>query len=71
MSEKGDNVKPGYTTTEFWLTLLAQVLAFLQLLGVLGQADADELSGVIAPAITSVLPLVLYIWSRTRVKANR
>lgn len=62
-------MKPGYMTTEFWLTLLAQVLAALQLFGVIGQAEANEWSEMIAPAITAVVPLALYIWSRTRIKA--
>lgn len=63
-------MKPGWQTTEFWLTVANTVLMVLVALNVLQQNEADELSALLAPFIGALIPLVAYIVSRTVVKAS-
>ena len=63
------DIKPGYKTTEFWLTILTTGVMVLVATGVIGQADADTINELGAELIAAVLPIALYIWSRTRVKS--
>lgn len=60
-------MKPGIKTTELWVALAAQVIALLQVYGVLGQDEASAWLQL-ATAIIAVIPAALYIWSRTEVK---
>lgn len=64
------NDKPGIKTSEFWLTLANTILMVLVAVGTITQNDANEISDLVAPLIGAVLPIVAYIWSRTRVKAR-
>lgn len=67
--------KPGWMTTEFWLTLVAQVVALLVLFGVVSVADKDSVTGTMGRAVENVFAVVgsaaaiwQYIRSRTDVK---
>lgn len=62
-------MKDGYKTTEFWLTLVTTVLMVLVALGVIGEDQAQEIEGLVEPLVAAVIPIVLYIISRTVVKA--
>ena len=62
--------KSGIKTTEFWLTIANTALMALVAFGVVGQPDADELGGLVAPLIGAVVPIVAYIYSRAKVKAG-
>lgn len=69
------DIKPGYKTTEFWISLAANVVALLVIMGIVtpeSQADLVEatsriVEGVFA-VITSVTAIIAYIRSRTKVK---
>ena len=63
-------MKPGYKTTEFWLTIANTALMALVAFGVVGQSDADETRGLVAPLIGAVVPIVAYIYARAKVKAG-
>uniref|UniRef100_A0A6M3KTB0 Uncharacterized protein n=1 Tax=viral metagenome TaxID=1070528 RepID=A0A6M3KTB0_9ZZZZ len=62
-------LKPGYKTTEFWTVMANAVFMALVSFGLIEQASADALLALIVTLIAAVLPMVLYIWSRTQVKA--
>lgn len=68
--------KPGYRTTEFWLSLLAQGLPLLVLTGVLSpdQAGAVTTTGgeiikAAAALLAAAAPATAYVWTRGRGKA--
>lgn len=61
--------KPGIKTTEFWLTLASLVLGALISLGVIDTGQADDIAKIATPLITAALPVIMYIWSRTKVKS--
>lgn len=72
------DVKPGIKTTEFWLTLTAQLIPLLVIFGVLNSDEASDLSEAVAQLITAIgavvasaAPIVAYIQSRTRVKSGQ
>ena len=69
-------MKPGYQTTEFWLTLVSQVVPVLVLTGVLDPEDATGVQDGAANAIVTgaaflqaVATAVMYIYNRARIKA--
>lgn len=69
-------MKSGYKTTEFWLTLLAQVLPVLVLTGVLTPNEAETVQNVAGNAITAgfafggaLIALAVYVYGRAKVKA--
>lgn len=57
--------KPGYTTTEFWLTLLNQLAAFAAIVhpGFHVPVDVQAVAGAAGLVGTAV-----YTWQRSRVK---
>ncbi len=68
-------MKPGYMTTEFWLTLLAQVVPILVLTGVVSSADAQGVTDSTTHAVegigstaVAVAALWKYIQSRADLK---
>lgn len=70
-------MKEGYKTTEFWLTLLAQLLGVAVLFGVINAEQVKTLNDAIAVAVQAVVglwvavaPLVEYIKSRAAVKTS-
>ena len=65
-----NEIKPGYKTTEFWITLVSGVAGVARLLGLIGPDDERELVDLLPPVIVATVPLVMYVWSRTRVKVS-
>lgn len=68
-------MKPGYQTTEFWVTILTQIIAILVLTGKISASDAgmlkDSLAQIVehgAALIASAAVVYKYIQSRTDVK---
>src|SRR5262245_24788015 len=51
-------MKPGYQTTEFWHALIAQVLAFLTLMGVLSTNDSKTLEEALGKGVAAVFALI-------------
>ena len=66
MSEETKTTKPGYKTTEFWLTTAAAVLGMLFASGALGDGGKDM---QIASLVASILATLGYTVSRTKAKA--
>ena len=67
-------MKPGYQTTEFWITLVAQVVGVLQVLGVVSSEHATTINqgmGQIIGGLVMVLPALAYIYSRTKAKVAK
>jgi heme/copper-type cytochrome/quinol oxidase subunit 4 len=62
--------KSGVYTTEFWITVVTTVLSFLVAFNVLSSEEAETWKGMIVALIPGVITLVMYIWSRTRVKQH-
>ena len=69
-------MKPGYKTSEFYVTIFAALGSLAVAFGVLAQAEADSLStaiGQLASAIIvlvgAVQPVVAYIKGRAEVKS--
>lgn len=69
--------KPGIKTSEFWLTLAAQVVPLLVIFGVISQAEAHTLAEAVGQLIVAVAatgaaaaPVWKYIDSRTKVKTG-
>ena len=62
--------KPGYLTTEFWATILNAVAMFIVALGVVSQEQVDQVIGLIIALVGAVIPIVVYIWSRAKVKTQ-
>jgi hypothetical protein len=68
-------MRPGWQTSEFWITLVGQVLALCVLLGLVQPADQEHLQSTLNQAITavfgltaSVITIVHYVHSRTALK---
>jgi hypothetical protein len=68
-------MRPGYKTTEFWITLTGQIIALCVILRLVNPADAEHLQTTISSAIagafavvTSAVTIVHYIGSRTALK---
>jgi hypothetical protein len=61
-------MKPGYTTTEFFLTVLSLLLSALMSFGVLTNDEANQWYDLVAPVVTATVPLVIYIWTRAKLK---
>lgn len=73
-----NDVKPGWKTTEFWITLLGQVLALLVALGVVQTSDAGLLGNALSNSITAIATLlanalivVNYVRGRAHLKATQ
>jgi hypothetical protein len=48
-------VKPGYKTTEFWLTIIATVIGLLESSGVIGAGtQAEHVIGMVAGILTAL-----------------
>lgn len=68
-------MKPGWKTTEFWMTLLTQLVGLLVILGVISTQDRASIEGALSSAITAVVTLIAqvsvlwkYIQDRTQLK---
>jgi len=51
-------MKPGWQTTEFWTTILAQVLALAALLGLITSSDSALLGDALGKCVTAVVMLL-------------
>jgi hypothetical protein len=70
-------MKPGYRSSEFWITVVGQCLALLALTGAINVGDKDKLETALANAITagftligSAAVVIRYISSRTELKGR-
>jgi len=61
--------KPGYRTTEFWLSVVATMLGFLMASGVF--SDQESIAAKIVGAVVAALTAMGYTAGRARVKAER
>lgn len=63
-------IKPGYKTTEFWLTLLAMLLSTLLASGVMDDVKEDSIWGKIVGGAVAILVTLGYQVRRTKVKTE-
>lgn len=64
-------VKPGWKTTEFWVQVAAQIIAFMVAIGVLASDKADavmKVIGAVVAVIASIGGAVSYGINRTNLK---
>ena len=68
-------LKPGWKTTEWFITVFSSVIAFLVILGYVKKEDADTLNNSIGNIVVAVSALITqgliiwrYIQSRTELK---
>ena len=67
VSPQAAGVKPGYQTSEFWLTALHSICALVAQSGAIqGFQDPTTKATTLGSAVMS---LAAYIWSRTKAKA--
>jgi len=64
------NIKSGYRTTEFWITLATQVIGIFTIAGVIGQDQSTQLVKAISDIIIILAPAVIYIYNRTWLKSK-
>ena len=66
-------MKPGYKTTEFWLTLLAQIIGLLTMTGVIKPEEATPYlqgGGQLVGGLMTVIPQIAYAFSRGKAKTT-
>ena len=70
-------MRPGWQTTEFWMTLIVQGVAMVVLFKVIPGADQATVEGILSDGTTHAFALIgsmlsawKYIKSRTEVKSN-
>lgn len=68
-------IKPGWKTTEFWITLSGQAVAVLVVLGVIKPTESATIGDSISKAVESVFALLIsgatilsYVSGRVRLK---
>ena len=64
------NAKPGYKTTEFWLSLLATLLGFLMVSGVMDVVPEESWIAKLVGGLVAVLATLGYSASRAKVKGS-
>ena len=67
-----ETTKPGYKTTEFWLTLVTQSVGILALTGVIKPEEATSYlqgGGQIVGGLMTLIPQIAYAFSRGKAKA--
>lgn len=65
------NLKPGFLTTEFWVTAIVSILSVLAGFGVIGPQDQTQLmeaAKAIVGGVSAVLFILHYIESRKALK---
>jgi len=65
-----NEVKPGISTSEFWLVIVNTVLMVLAAFKLLDQSEVDQLKALLAPFIGALVPIALYVWGRVKVKTS-
>ena len=71
MSDTTTPVKPGYQTTEFWVTVGMNIIPILGLIGIIEIGAVGGVQEAWSGAVANVagaITAVLYIWSRRSVK---
>lgn len=63
--------KPGFKTTEFWLSLLAALMGFLMASGIMDTAPEGSVWPKVVGGIMAVLAALGYTASRAKVKADK
>jgi hypothetical protein len=58
-------LKPGYKTTEFWISLTSQLLAVAVAFGCISAADATTIGGAVTQVVTGLAAIVGAITSAT------
>ena len=68
-------VKPGWQTTEFWISLGTNLVSLLVALGIVAMQDGASIQGAIVSAVTAAFALISaavivwkYVQSRTAAK---
>lgn len=65
-------MKPGYKTTEFWVTLIVQILGILVLLGVITPEQQDALAKAVAQGAGAIaMALSAFGYARSRGQAKK
>jgi len=64
------DTKPGYKTTEFWLSLLATLLGFLLASGVMDAVPEESWIAKLIGGLVAVLATLGYSASRAKVKTT-
>ena len=64
------DIKPGWKTSEFWITLVPIAMSMLVMFDVLSQDDADKWSALIVPGIVMIVAQFSYTRSRGNVKSS-
>ena len=62
--------KPGYKTTEFWLSTIAMVIGALMASGVMASLATDHWATRLVGGAVAVLAALGYNASRSKVKSN-
>lgn len=69
------NIKPGWQTTEFWMTIVSSIAGMLTLFGVVTKEEADSIVVLVQSLVTAsiglalaVAPIIAYIKSRAEIK---
>lgn len=65
-----NETKPGYKTTEFWLSLLATLLGFLLASGVMDSVGEESWVARLVGGLVAVLASLGYSASRAKVKTT-
>lgn len=69
--DKENVLKSGIHTTEFWMTLVAQIVPILALVNVIPADDIDSVTKAITALISGLIGVgaaIAYIWSRVQLK---
>ncbi len=64
------DTKPGYKTTEFWLSLCATLLGFLLASGVMDSVSEESWIAKVVGGVVAVLATLGYSASRAKVKSE-
>ncbi len=66
-----NETRPGYKTTEFWLSLLATLIGFLMASGALDSVSEDSWIAKLIGGAVAVLAALGYNASRAKVKSGQ
>jgi len=70
---KGAKMKSGWRTTEFWTSVGTSIVGILVVLGWITPDFQQDMPGLIEKltgGVISIVSVVSYIWSRTKVKSS-
>lgn len=61
-------IKPGIKTSEFYAMLAGVIVSILLQANIIGESEAQTWQTLIAELLPAIGGIVMYIWSRTKVK---